>query len=345
MSLGQLKLRLPGGSRSTLCRISHLWSVLYILNSLLIITDLKAFGAHPEHNVLSNGWPESEIFYLRFFLARTGSPSLIGHGASALSNAYYIPVSTSRLQATLKQKLIPYLRYIFNPKLCILLGLISPFICSSRHGSDLLVGSSHTNSPLSSPATSMDLASTTLSHERNCHSRSASFRKPSRKPRQDKRRSRYLWWQVTHAHYLIFFKLILNVLLCAYSVAGLMTARVCHDHFERVLIIEPEAWLFTDDGMPTQAWTQKNKRTRVMQYRSAQGRPVVLRACPLLTYFDQVQSKLWASLVSKSSSQALRKSARLPTYGELCSYHFASTTSFNILGKKKEFYLQIRSRE
>jgi len=245
----------------------------------------------------------------------------------------------------LKQKLIPYLRYIFNPKLCILLGLISPFICSSRHGSDLLVGSSHTNSPLSSPATSMDLASTTLSHERNCHSRSASFRKPSRKPRQDKRRSRYLWWQVTHAHYLIFFKLILNVLLCAYSVAGLMTARVCHDHFERVLIIEPEAWLFTDDGMPTQAWTQKNKRTRVMQYRSAQGRPVVLRACPLLTYFDQVQSKLWASLVSKSSSQALRKSARLPTYGELCSYHFASTTSFNILGKKKEFYLQIRSRE
>ncbi|KAF8806731.1 hypothetical protein BYT27DRAFT_6607012 [Phlegmacium glaucopus] len=59
--------------------------------------------------------------------------------------------------------------------------------------------------------------------------------------------------------------------ICGGSISGLITARVCHDHFERVLIVEPEAWLFTDDGMPTQAWTQKNKRTRVMQYRSGQG--------------------------------------------------------------------------
>ncbi|KAF8806732.1 hypothetical protein BYT27DRAFT_7190377 [Phlegmacium glaucopus] len=62
-----------------------------------------------------------------------------------------------------------------------------------------------------------------------------------------------------------------TAVICGGSISGLITARVCHDHFERVLIVEPEAWLFTDDGMPTHAWTQKNKRTRVMQYRSGQG--------------------------------------------------------------------------
>ncbi|KAF8806727.1 hypothetical protein BYT27DRAFT_7242488 [Phlegmacium glaucopus] len=62
-----------------------------------------------------------------------------------------------------------------------------------------------------------------------------------------------------------------TAVICGGSISGLITARVCHDHFERVLIIEPEGWLFTDDGMPTRAWTQKNKRTRVMQYRSSQG--------------------------------------------------------------------------
>ncbi|KAF8806733.1 hypothetical protein BYT27DRAFT_7256738 [Phlegmacium glaucopus] len=62
-----------------------------------------------------------------------------------------------------------------------------------------------------------------------------------------------------------------TAVICGGSISGLITARVCHDHFERVLIVEPEAWLFTDDAMPTQAWTQKNTRTRVKQYRSAQA--------------------------------------------------------------------------
>ncbi|KAF8811474.1 hypothetical protein BYT27DRAFT_7208525 [Phlegmacium glaucopus] len=80
-----------------------------------------------------------------------------------------------------------------------------------------------------------------------------------------------------------------------YSISGLVTARVCHDHFERVLIIEPEGWLFTDDGMPTQAWTQKNKRTRVMQYRSGQGPMQLMGFLGLKRLFPSFEKECSAS--------------------------------------------------
>ena len=59
------------------------------------------------------------------------------------------------------------------------------------------------------------------------------------------------------------------------SISGLWAARVCADHFEDVLIIEPEKWvaeesgrtpLYGDDG--EKFTTDFHKRTRVMQYRS-----------------------------------------------------------------------------
>ncbi|KIY63038.1 hypothetical protein CYLTODRAFT_458461 [Cylindrobasidium torrendii FP15055 ss-10] len=56
--------------------------------------------------------------------------------------------------------------------------------------------------------------------------------------------------------------------ICGGSVGGLFAARVCSDHFERVVIIEPESWLTTEDGRRTDSWNQENKRARVMQYYS-----------------------------------------------------------------------------
>ncbi|KAF5358627.1 hypothetical protein D9758_007741 [Tetrapyrgos nigripes] len=62
-----------------------------------------------------------------------------------------------------------------------------------------------------------------------------------------------------------------TVVICGGSIAGLLAARVCHDHFERVIIVEPEAWLTTEDGVKVKSWTQDNKRARVMQYTSVHG--------------------------------------------------------------------------
>ncbi|KAH7924669.1 hypothetical protein BV22DRAFT_1090482 [Leucogyrophana mollusca] len=56
--------------------------------------------------------------------------------------------------------------------------------------------------------------------------------------------------------------------VCGGSIGGLLTARVCHDHFEKVVIVEPEAWLASEDGRNPQAWKQTHHRSRVMQYYS-----------------------------------------------------------------------------
>lgn len=61
------------------------------------------------------------------------------------------------------------------------------------------------------------------------------------------------------------------VLIFCPSVGGLFAARVCSDHFERVVIIEPESWLMTEDARRPDSWNQENKRARVMQYNSLHG--------------------------------------------------------------------------
>jgi hypothetical protein len=55
------------------------------------------------------------------------------------------------------------------------------------------------------------------------------------------------------------------------SLSGLLAARVCHDHFEGVIIVEPEAWLSTDEGRLIEAWKQPQPRSRVAQYQSFHG--------------------------------------------------------------------------
>ena len=64
-----------------------------------------------------------------------------------------------------------------------------------------------------------------------------------------------------------------------YSIAGLWAARVCADHFEDVLIVEPETWLAEEVGRtPRYSYSTgeekarssepEKRRSRVMQYRS-----------------------------------------------------------------------------
>ncbi|EGN96341.1 hypothetical protein SERLA73DRAFT_186050 [Serpula lacrymans var. lacrymans S7.3] len=68
-----------------------------------------------------------------------------------------------------------------------------------------------------------------------------------------------------------YHKLDGTVVICGGSIAGLLTARVCHNHFKRIIIVEPEAWLATDEARKVKAWTQEKDRSRIIQYRSLQG--------------------------------------------------------------------------
>ncbi|KAK0494800.1 hypothetical protein EDD18DRAFT_284498 [Armillaria luteobubalina] len=59
-----------------------------------------------------------------------------------------------------------------------------------------------------------------------------------------------------------------TAVICGGSVGGLIAARVCHDHFEQVVIVEPEAWLNDPDPRHADSKNQENKRSRVVQYNS-----------------------------------------------------------------------------
>ncbi|PBK82809.1 hypothetical protein ARMGADRAFT_686101 [Armillaria gallica] len=59
-----------------------------------------------------------------------------------------------------------------------------------------------------------------------------------------------------------------TAVICGGSVGGLITARVCHDHFEQVVIVEPEAWLNDPHPQRAESKNQESKRSRVMQYDS-----------------------------------------------------------------------------
>ncbi|KAK0466736.1 uncharacterized protein EV420DRAFT_645232 [Desarmillaria tabescens] len=59
-----------------------------------------------------------------------------------------------------------------------------------------------------------------------------------------------------------------TAVICGGSLAGLLTARICHDHFDEVVIVEPEVWANRPDAQRQDVWNQENTRSRIMQYES-----------------------------------------------------------------------------
>ncbi|KAG6830466.1 hypothetical protein H0H87_008039, partial [Tephrocybe sp. NHM501043] len=77
----------------------------------------------------------------------------------------------------------------------------------------------------------------------------------------------------------------------------LVAARVCSDHFERVVIVEPEAWLTSSQGKLREAWKQQETRSRVIQYDQNQSTQV-------LNYF--ALSKLFPAFDKECDASDLR---------------------------------------
>ncbi|KAK0197957.1 hypothetical protein F5146DRAFT_1017606 [Armillaria mellea] len=88
-----------------------------------------------------------------------------------------------------------------------------------------------------------------------------------------------------------------TAVICGGSIGGLIAARVCHDHFDDVLIVEPEAWLSSPDAVRADSWNQENKRSRVMQYHSLNL---------LLAIGYKAMAKLFPNIEAQSKSCGLR---------------------------------------
>ncbi|KAK0499761.1 hypothetical protein EDD18DRAFT_1103064 [Armillaria luteobubalina] len=81
------------------------------------------------------------------------------------------------------------------------------------------------------------------------------------------------------------------------SIGGLIAARVCHDHFDDVLIVEPETWLNSPDAMRVDPWNQESKRSRIVQYNSLHF---------LLAIGYKALSKLFPNIEEQSKGSGIR---------------------------------------
>ncbi|KIY64761.1 hypothetical protein CYLTODRAFT_424950 [Cylindrobasidium torrendii FP15055 ss-10] len=60
-----------------------------------------------------------------------------------------------------------------------------------------------------------------------------------------------------------------TAVVCGGSLSGLFTARICADHFDKVIVVETEDWLSQEDGVTSQRWQDAPARARVIQWKSA----------------------------------------------------------------------------
>ncbi|PBK99933.1 hypothetical protein ARMGADRAFT_1074766 [Armillaria gallica] len=88
-----------------------------------------------------------------------------------------------------------------------------------------------------------------------------------------------------------------TAVICGGSIGGLIATRVCHDHFDDVLIVEPETWLNSPDAMRVDPWNQENKRSRIVQYNSLHL---------LLAIGYKALSKLFPNIEEQSKASGIR---------------------------------------
>ncbi|KAJ7195833.1 hypothetical protein GGX14DRAFT_376714 [Mycena pura] len=117
-----------------------------------------------------------------------------------------------------------------------------------------------------------------------------------------------------------------TAVICGGSVAGLLTARVCHDHFQRVLIVEAEGWVASQEGRKLDGWNQKLSRSRVVQYSSLHACQSFLFA-GLKTLFPNLEEECRDSLDINTTFRVLPSNPRFNASGVLLRIPFSSYES------------------
>ncbi|KAJ7621135.1 hypothetical protein FB45DRAFT_1092618 [Roridomyces roridus] len=111
-----------------------------------------------------------------------------------------------------------------------------------------------------------------------------------------------------------------TAVICGGSITGLLTARVCHDHFERVLVVEAEAWVASEEGRKIAGYDTK-PRSRVVQSKS-------LHACQ--SFLFSGLEKLFPNIeleCRRSSIAVLPSNPRFNVSGRLLRLPFSGSKS------------------
>ncbi|GJJ10453.1 hypothetical protein Clacol_004679 [Clathrus columnatus] len=90
-----------------------------------------------------------------------------------------------------------------------------------------------------------------------------------------------------------FDKLRGTAVICGGSIAGLLTAKVCSDHFEDVIIVEAEEWVTTPESCAREPRKElfDKKRSHISQYKAAHNYQPLLVAT-LLKWFPNVKEEI-----------------------------------------------------
>ncbi|KAJ7066179.1 hypothetical protein C8F01DRAFT_695638 [Mycena amicta] len=121
-----------------------------------------------------------------------------------------------------------------------------------------------------------------------------------------------------------------TAVVCGGGIAGLLTARVCHEHFERVLVVEAEPWLATDEARRVDGWKLlKQQRTRLLQWNSLHSSQAFLFA-GLKNLFPNIEEEC-----ERSKIKVLPAFPRFSTSGALWR---RPTFAFKKMGLPKTMY-------
>ncbi|KAF7308212.1 hypothetical protein HMN09_00669100 [Mycena chlorophos] len=97
-----------------------------------------------------------------------------------------------------------------------------------------------------------------------------------------------------------------TAVVCGGGIAGLLTARVCHEHFERVLVIEAEPWLSTEDARRVDGWKLlRQTRSRLIQWNSLHSSQA---------YFFAGLQKLFPNIIEEAARSQIKVAPSFPRF-------------------------------
>ncbi|KAF7308211.1 hypothetical protein HMN09_00669000 [Mycena chlorophos] len=97
-----------------------------------------------------------------------------------------------------------------------------------------------------------------------------------------------------------------TAVVCGGGIAGLLTARVCHEHFERVLVLEAEPWLSSENARRVDGWKLlRQTRARLMQWNSLHSSQA---------YFFAGLEKLFPNIIEEAARSQIKVAPSFPRF-------------------------------
>ncbi|GJJ09112.1 hypothetical protein Clacol_003334 [Clathrus columnatus] len=132
-------------------------------------------------------------------------------------------------------------------------------------------------------------------------------------------------------------------IICGGSISGLFTARICANHFKKVLVIDPEKWITTEQGLQDHHRDlDPPKRSRVAQYLAYHHFPLWITTAmeKMFPTFEQELQRAGGKLISQEEIFWIQGVQTKPTTG--FPYYSGAVYPRVIVGSRPVFETTLR---